>query len=242
MKAILTYHSIDASGSPISVDVPTFERHVAWLTSGAVHVVPLAEIGDAPDGAIALTFDDAFADFAGEAWPRLRDAGLPVTLFVVTGRVGGDNSWGGAPQRGIPVLPLLGWDQLAGLAEEGVDVGAHSRTHVSLPRVDSDRLGEELEGSGDDIEAHCGRRPGAFAYPYGDFDRRCVEAAGRCFDVCVTTELTWLRPGDDPRALPRLDAWYLRAPGAIESFGSGGFANRIRIRRAARALRRLVAR
>ena len=36
MKAILTYHSIDESGSVISIPEATFRRHVAWLAAGRV--------------------------------------------------------------------------------------------------------------------------------------------------------------------------------------------------------------
>src|SRR5690606_37701023 len=60
MRAILTYHSIDESGSPISVSREAFRAHVRWLASGAVKVRPLAELVDARDGgdAVAITFDD----------------------------------------------------------------------------------------------------------------------------------------------------------------------------------------
>ena len=35
MRGILTYHSVDPSGSPISIDEKAFRAHVAWLASGA---------------------------------------------------------------------------------------------------------------------------------------------------------------------------------------------------------------
>ena len=38
MRAILTYHSIDDSGSPISIAPADFRRHLDWLTSGRVPV------------------------------------------------------------------------------------------------------------------------------------------------------------------------------------------------------------
>ena len=40
MRAVLTYHSIDDSGSPISVRRDAFQRHVKWLASGQVAVAP----------------------------------------------------------------------------------------------------------------------------------------------------------------------------------------------------------
>ena len=96
MRAILTYHSIDSSGSPISIDAQSFQRHVDFLASSKLKVVPLSEIvSDSVEDALAITFDDGVVNFAAQAWPRLRDRGLPATLFVVTGRVGKDNAWGG---------------------------------------------------------------------------------------------------------------------------------------------------
>jgi peptidoglycan/xylan/chitin deacetylase (PgdA/CDA1 family) len=71
MRAILTYHSIDDSGSPISVAPEEFRAHVRWLGSGAVRVVPLAKLVTLPpdDDAVALTFDDAFENFSTIAAP-----------------------------------------------------------------------------------------------------------------------------------------------------------------------------
>ena len=35
-RAVLTYHSLDESRSPISLAPAVFEKHVEWLTSGRV--------------------------------------------------------------------------------------------------------------------------------------------------------------------------------------------------------------
>jgi peptidoglycan/xylan/chitin deacetylase (PgdA/CDA1 family) len=150
MRAILTYHSIDSSGSPISVAPDAFARHVVWLASGRVSVEPLAAIvqgGDcAADGRdrVALTFDDAFENFGTVAWPRLRASGLPATVFVVSEHVGGTNRWDGVPAPGIPELPLLSWDALGACAAAGADIGAHSRTHPHLPDLPAAARQDEL--------------------------------------------------------------------------------------------------
>src|SRR5687767_3782391 len=109
MRAILTYHSIDSSGSPISVDASTFRRQVEWLAAGWVRVVALEDLLDQPSDvdAVSLTFDDAFENFGTIASPLLEEHGLPSTVFVVTDRAGQTNQWDAAPQRGIPTLPLL---------------------------------------------------------------------------------------------------------------------------------------
>ena len=50
MRAILTYHSIDDSGSPISVSPAAFRRQLEWLVAERVRVVPLSELSHLPVG------------------------------------------------------------------------------------------------------------------------------------------------------------------------------------------------
>ncbi len=238
MRAILMYHSVDPSGSAISLDADAFRRHVDWLAQGRVRVLPLADIVREPagDDAVALTFDDAFANFADTAWPPLRDRGWPATLFVVS-RHAGTNAWGGRDVPGIPTLPLLDWDALARLAEQGVTLGAHTRTHPDLTTLDDGALADEVSGSADDVAARTGRRPEAFAYPYGARDARAEAAAARGFRLAVTTELRALDAGDRPHALPRLDTFYLREPGRLERWGGAGFRRWLAFRAGLRRLR-----
>ena len=114
MRAILTYHSIDSSGSPISLSEESFRAHVRFFGSGRVNVVPLAELASVPDekDAVALTFDDGFLNFTSSAMPVLAHLGFPATVFVVSGAVGTSNSWGGHEANGIPMLPLMSWTDL----------------------------------------------------------------------------------------------------------------------------------
>ncbi|MEO7103062.1 MAG: polysaccharide deacetylase family protein, partial [Gemmatimonadaceae bacterium] len=103
---ILTYHSIDASGSPISVAPDVFRSHIRWLATSGQRVVRLNELSVLPDDAdaMALTFDDGFANFAGIAAPLLLEAGLSATVFIVTDRAGLTNEWSAAADEGLPVL------------------------------------------------------------------------------------------------------------------------------------------
>jgi peptidoglycan/xylan/chitin deacetylase (PgdA/CDA1 family) len=241
MRAILTYHSIDDSGSPVSVDEAAFRRHVAWLASGAVRVVRLAELPEvAPEvDAVALTFDDGFVNFGDRAWPPLRERALPVTLFVVADQVGRTNAWGGREAPGIPVLPLLAWSQLGRLAEEGVTLGAHSRTHADLGLLQGEALVEETAGAADRVAAETGRRPEAFAYPYGHWSDAVVASVARSYRWGCTTEHRLLAAREDPYRLPRLDAFYFRR-GGLDGWGSAGFRTGVRIRGALRRLRALA--
>lgn len=241
MRAILTYHSIDASGSPISIDAAAFRRHVDWLTSGRVAVLPLDRVVAAPPDidAVAITFDDAFGSFVDEAWPLLREHRLPVTVFVPTAHVGGENAWD-APGGAVPRLRIADLDALARVAAEGVTLGAHTHTHPDLRGLGDEALTEELADSAERIRALTGLPCRSLAYPYGRLDERVVAAARPLFDVACTAELRPLGEGDDPLRLPRLDAYYFRDNDWLHRFGSAAFARHVTLRRGARRLRALA--
>jgi peptidoglycan/xylan/chitin deacetylase (PgdA/CDA1 family) len=241
MRAILTYHSIDGSGSPISIDSVTFDRHVSWLASGRVRVTTIEELMKLPDGddAVAMTFDDGFVNFRDEAAPRLLHHGFPVTLFVVAARVGGTNSWDAAPRRISPALPLLDWPALVRLQEQGVTLGGHSLTHRSLPDLSSDELETEVRGCADQIEAHTGRRPSIFAYPYGHRDDASARTVARVFPWACTTEFQWISGTPQASALPRLDMGYFKAPRSLDGWGTSAFKTRISLRHGLRRARRM---
>ncbi|HEX4934164.1 MAG TPA: polysaccharide deacetylase family protein, partial [Gemmatimonadaceae bacterium] len=165
MRAILTYHSIDGSGSPISVSPSTFRAHVRWLASGSVRVLPLDRLLQADDreDAVAITFDDGFENFATEGAALLAEHGLPSTVFVVPDHVAGTNAWGGRSAPGIPTLPLMSWPTLARMAQMGVTLGAHTRRHRDLTRVRGAALEDEVAGCVERMAVETGRRPSSFA-------------------------------------------------------------------------------
>jgi peptidoglycan/xylan/chitin deacetylase (PgdA/CDA1 family) len=239
MKAILTYHSVDETGSVISIDERTFRRHARWLASGRVRVVPLDELRTLPDDvdAIAITFDDGLESFGRIAAPVLRDHDLPVTLFVVSDAVGSTNVWRGHRDAGIPVFPLLEWDALARLAAAGVSIGAHTCTHLDLSSADADAAHREIVGSRDRISRELGVRPTTFAYPYGGVGDAARDVVAREFQYGVTTRLAVLSPHDDPALLPRLDSYYLRAAGSLEAWGTARFRMRMGLLAGARSVR-----
>lgn len=242
MKAILTYHSIDDSGSVISVDRATFAGHVRWLARH-VAIVPLEDIATSSEAnTVALTFDDGFQNFADAALPLLREHGMPATVFVATDHVGHTNRWSAGTVPAVPELPLMSWDVLGRLSEQGITVGSHTRTHSNLRRTSKARLHAEIREAADVINQELGSRPTAFAYPFGEFDNTSVELARSTYDLACTTELRALDAADDRLLLPRLDAYYFRRAGVLEQFGTSSFRRFLWVRRHGRAARRAFTR
>ena len=229
MKATLTYHSLDDSGSAISIPPAVFDHHLAWLTSGRVRVLTLDRIAEEPDSAgdaVAVTFDDAFLN-TREAIARLLSHGIPTSMFVVSGRVGGDNDWNGKTSRGIPTLPLLTWTDLEQLVAKGLSVEAHSRNHPALTGLSTTVLDDELGGCQEDLRARLGARSSHLAYPYGECDETVETRARAFFRYGHTTEFRCLSNDAAALRLPRLDMYYFQAPGTLEAWGTPAFARRV---------------
>jgi peptidoglycan/xylan/chitin deacetylase (PgdA/CDA1 family) len=244
VRAIFTYHSIDDSGSPISVSPDAFRAHVRWLAASEVKVVPLARIVEHDDSAdaVAITFDDGFQNFHVHAAPLLRELRMPATVFVVADHVGRDNAWKDAPASGpnVPRLALMSWDAVGQAREVGVEIGAHTRRHRDLATVRGADLEDEVAGCVERIAAEIGERPTSFAYPYGSVSDDVVTVVRDVFQRACTTELRFLSPADDVALLPRLDMFYFRDPGQLESWGSSAFRRRVWLRAQGRRVKRFM--
>lgn len=241
MRAILTYHSIDRSGSVISVTPEDFAAHIAWAASGAVQVVSVEALLAMPEDAdaVAFTFDDALASVGSEAAPRLANHGLTATIFVVSQHVGGDNRWGGRSSGLVPVQSVLDWDALGGLVSTGWTLGSHTERHPSLPRCSDAELEDELAGAAGTLLHHTGATPQTFAYPYGDADDRVRTAVGRHYRVACSTTHAPLSATTDLLDVPRLDAWYFRGNAPFRDWGTPRFRRALAWRQALRRIRRV---
>jgi len=232
---ILTYHSLDLSGSPISLPPETFRRHMQWLADARIPVVPLTQILQSA-GAVALTFDDGFRNFREFALPVLQNLHLPSTVFVVTGYCGGTNRWPGQPSD-IPTLDLLSWSEIEELARHGVDFGAHSVTHQNLVRLAPEAAAAEIRQSRIDLEDRTGRPVRAFAWPYGLSNPSLRTKVAEEFSLACGTELRFLEGTYERTNLPRSDAFYWAHPFWFESQRSRWAHAYVGLRRILRGLR-----
>jgi peptidoglycan/xylan/chitin deacetylase (PgdA/CDA1 family) len=141
---------------------------------------------------MAVTFDDAFRSVLTFGLPILRDLGVPASIFVPTGQIGGSlmrwpgiDKWSGGPHEG----ELVGctWDDIAELAEAGWEIGSHTRTHPRLTSLSDHEVRTELVDSKAECEERLGRPCRSLAYPYGDHDERIVRAARRAGYVAAGT-------------------------------------------------------
>lgn len=203
---ILLYHSLDESGSDLSVSPGEFRQQMDWLKSRRYRVYTLAEYADALTGvglktpAVVITFDDGYANFLTEAQPILNRYGFRATIFVQTGYLG--RTSGGFS---LLDLPLLGRGDLAALAAQGYEIASHTVTHPCLTRLERSRARAEIVDSRRILEGIIGRPVVSFAYPRGAYNREIVELVRAAGYLSAVT----LRPGNRGRpedifTLPRI--------------------------------------
>jgi len=166
--------------------------------------VPLDDAADRLESgdrasSVVLTFDDGFGDVYVNAWPHLRERGLPFTVYLASGYVGGTMHWEGSTAKAAG--PALTWDQLAEMVESGLcTVGNHTRSHARPEALTE----TELDLCSHDIERHLHVRPRHFAYTWGIPVPAAEPALRARFRTAASGYLGRNRPGTDLLRLRRV--------------------------------------
>jgi peptidoglycan/xylan/chitin deacetylase (PgdA/CDA1 family) len=117
---------------------------------------------------VLITIDDGYGEVYSSVYPILKHHGFPATVFTVTDKVGHQNDWATVPDlRG---RPLLSWEQICEMSQNGIQFGAHSRTHPNLVELSTEQMREEIAGSKTDLENVLQQPIVAFAYPFGEWN------------------------------------------------------------------------
>ena len=161
---VFVYHRFGESTYPATnITIKQFEAHLQELKNGDYTVLSLPQIiatliegKELPERTVAITIDDAFLSGYAEAWPRLKAAGFPLTLFVATSSI--DDGGKG----------YMTWDQVRELMQQGVTIGSHTDTHLHMPLADAETIRSALVHSNARFLDELGIVPKLFAYPYGE--------------------------------------------------------------------------
>lgn len=198
---VLAYHLVGAgTGSPVDLPAELFRHQLDELVERARPVDLTAAVAALAGGrtassavepadrhaddrpAVAITFDDAYCNFADHAWPLLAERGIPATLFVPVGFLDGDSP---APIRGTDHLPPVSWSELHDLAAAGLAIGSHTWSHPDLTRLPADRVRDELRRSRAALEDRLGVPVRSFCYPRGLWSRRIEPLVGECYELAT---------------------------------------------------------
>ena len=184
---ILMYHAIggpsEAAGCYL-VPVRRFARQMAYLAAGKYRVISLHQLLEyrrrfelPPARSVVITFDDGYADNHELAYPILRARGFQATFFLVSGCIGGRNTWDSAGE--LAGRPIVSWEAARQLVNGSMEIGAHSRRHRVLPDLSPAERSDEIGGSRRDLEEGLRCAVSTFAYPFGRLDEATTAEVGR---------------------------------------------------------------
>ena len=187
---VLFYHRIaDTHPNGWTMPVEVFRLQLDWLAEN-FDLVSLSEaqrrLRDGSDKpSVAITFDDGYADNCDTAIPLLLRRNVPFTYFVSTRIVEEQLAFPHDLEAGVRLKPNS-VPEIRAMAEAGVEIGAHTRTHVDMGRsTDLDWIREELVGSIEDIRHWTGKPPRYFAFPFGQPHQLTPEACEAAYQAGI---------------------------------------------------------
>jgi peptidoglycan/xylan/chitin deacetylase (PgdA/CDA1 family) len=199
---ILTYHRVNSTHprDRLSVHPDAFAAQMDFLARSGRSVVPVEEALPAlrgetalPPDAVALTFDDGFADNFTFAFPVLERHGFRAAFFLPTSHIGSSGTLDHY-RACCTDDHLLDWDEVRVLRDAGHAIGGHGHTHRELHTLPDTEARAEIARSAGAIQAETRVRPRLFCYPRGQETagiRQLVADAG--FEAACT-----VRPGANP--------------------------------------------
>lgn len=213
--AVIMYHHVgdwgppDPAWAPWVVRPEAFEMQLDWLQLHGYHAITMRQLlahrehGEPlPPKPVMITFDDGWGEDAWIARRFLDPRGMPAVFFVYTGAVD-------APA-------FLTWADIAALEAAGHEVLSHTVSHPDLMKIDAARLAVEMRESRATLEARLGHPVVSFAYPFGSYDARVVQAARDAgYRMAVAADGGNARDTDPMMEIPRWKVDY-REP--IETF------------------------
>ena len=114
----------------------------------------------------------------------------------------------------LGLSPVLTWDELRALRDDGMSLAPHTRTHPALTRMSLTEARAEIRGSRDDLERETGPTFPVFSYPFGAHDDGVVgvtrDVGFRLAVTCIDGQNDLRR--DDPLRLRRTNVTRRTSP------------------------------
>jgi peptidoglycan/xylan/chitin deacetylase (PgdA/CDA1 family) len=202
---ILTWHRVAVLASEYTRSIPdetvepsVFASEIETLATHGFHPISQSRLFDAlfhgaplPSKPVLLTVDDGYVDDVKTILPILQAHRFIATFYIITGR--------------FHEPGFLNVGEVRRLDAAGMDVGAHTRTHVPLAALSASEVEEQVAGSRRDLEGALGHPVQWFAYPFGSYDASVVAELRRAgFVLAVTTGAGTSESALAPLTMPRI--------------------------------------
>lgn len=153
-----------------------FEKQMNWFYKNnwkSFTISELVELDEIPEKSFVITFDDGYEDNYLNAFPILKKYDFKATIYLVPNQK--TNHW--EEKNTLVLSNLLNEKQILEMQNSGlIEFGSHTLSHVNLSTINDEQLLNELKKSKEEIEKITNKECEAFAYPYGKFDDKIVNA------------------------------------------------------------------
>ena len=132
--------------------------------------LPVYRVDNGEDNAIAISFDAAWgADKTKRIVDLLTERNLKATFFLV-------GFWVDAYK-----------EEVAYIADNGMEIGNHSKNHLHMNSLDEVKTKEEIEYVNHAVRTLTGVTPKVFRAPFGEYDDKLIS----CVEECGMTAVQW---------------------------------------------------
>lgn len=185
---VLFFHSVDESGSPLSISSEKFLKFIEYLHQrGCKNAL--------------ITFDDGYKNNI-EAIKVLQQFSFRTIVFVATAYIGKKNTF---CRTDFPELEMMNANDIGQLAKQGVEFGAHGHTHRNLPELSQSDLIFEIKESRRILEEIAADKINYFCYPRGKYSKSiAAELERQGFRRAFTARTGIVSKESHPYFLPRV--------------------------------------
>jgi len=212
--SILFYHRVASHQmNAWSIKTGNFERQLDWIlanTSPASldQIRDTQLIGSRDKPQVAVTFDDGYGENCEHAIPALLERQIPCTYFVATHFIETGSAFPHDQACGIPLRPNT-VAEIKQMANLGIQIGAHSHTHVDFGRPLSDsELRFEITDVRKRLQDWTGQSIDYFAFPFGlkrNISQEAIDVVFESgFKSFVSAAGGMNQPGQDANHLQRI--------------------------------------
>ena len=210
---ILMYHSIESMPKDTimrSLHVPPKRfKFQMWLLNRLGYTgLSISKLKPYLDGkkhgrVVGITFDDGYQNNLINALPVLIIYNFSATCYIVSENIGKTNTWD--LEKNITQRPLMTNKEISKWINMGMEIGAHTATHVDLTNTSKQLAKEEITKSKEQLENLFEIEIKDFCYPFGRYDEqicRIVRNAG--FSSAISMNRGRVSPISSRYKLPRI--------------------------------------
>lgn len=204
---ILCYHILtEQPKSRYDVSMKAFKEQINYLIEKKYDFLTVDELvsglkqSKLPDRGVVITIDDGDISSYNIAFKIAKENKIHFTFCIYTGRIGKNKN-------------SVSWEQLKEMAEAGMEIVSHSKTHphltppvkkTSWKTLPEQEVKKELEESKSILENKLNKKIKYFTYPYGLYNENVEKLAVLAgYDGMLTLDWGVNRTSTNPLRLKR---------------------------------------